>query len=71
MSIDLSGLDLSDPRCPVCIGPAGEDNCRCERDALPLHRTHLIDGIYYFTENTDEINDTLQLAHEIEALGND
>ncbi|ROS57209.1 hypothetical protein [Frigoribacterium sp. PhB118] len=50
-----------DPRCPVCIGPAGDDSMRCERPAWPLHRTHLVDGVYHLPINTDALN-ALNLA---------
>jgi hypothetical protein len=68
MTIDLTGLDPTDPRCSVCIGPAGDDTLRCERDALPLHRTHLVDGIHFMPTNTDEINDALRLVYDMEGM---
>lgn len=38
-------------RCPVCIGPAGDDSRRCERPALPRHRTHLVGDVYHLPAN--------------------
>lgn len=61
--IDVQGERLAendDERCTVCMGPPGNDDRRCERLALPLHRTHLVAGQYYFPSNTDEINALLE-----------
>jgi hypothetical protein len=42
-------------RCPVCIGPAGDDSRRCERPALPRHRLHLVDGLSHLPGNEAEV----------------
>lgn len=47
-------------RCPIALGPAGDDSRRCERDRIPYHRTHLVDGVYYMPSNTDELNRELE-----------
>ena len=56
---DVQGNRLAvsdDERCTVCMGQPGDDSRRCERLARPLHRTHLIDGIYFLPSNADEVN---------------
>lgn len=63
--LDVQGNRLADndaERCTVCMGPAGDDTRRCERLALPLHRTHLVDGQYHLPANADEINDEIALS---------
>lgn len=42
-------------RCPVCIGPAGDDSRRCERPALPRHRLHLVDGLSHLPANESAV----------------
>ncbi len=57
--MDVQGDRLAEndeERCTVCMGPAGDDSRRCERLARPLHRTHLIAGVYYLPVNADEVN---------------
>lgn len=49
-----------EPRCTVALGPAGDNSRRCERPQLPLHRTHLVDGVYHLPANTDEINTEIE-----------
>lgn len=56
----LAGSDTE--RCTVCMGQAGDDERRCERLALPLHRTHFVDGQYYMPTNADEINAAIEAA---------
>jgi hypothetical protein len=68
MTTDLGGLDVHDPRCSVVMGAPGDDSRRCERDALPLHRTHLIKGIYYMPDNTDDLNNALHLVYDLEGM---
>lgn len=63
MTVDMGTWDGNDPRCAVCMGPAGDDAQRCERPALPLHRTHLVDGVYWLPTNTDELNRALAGAY--------
>lgn len=61
--LDVQGNRLAEndeERCTVALGPAGDDSRRCERLARPLHRTHLVDGMYHLPVNTDEINLGLQ-----------
>ena len=63
MSVDVQGNELAtsvEEQCTVCMGPPGEDSQRCQRKALPLHRTHLVDGVYWLPTNTDEINAELE-----------
>jgi hypothetical protein len=66
---DVQGYPLAqndNERCTVAMGAAGDDSRRCERLALPLHRTHLVDGMYYLPTNTDEINDALAVGSQSE-----
>lgn len=64
---DVQGNRLAEndaERCTVCMGPAGDDTRRCERLAYPLHRTHLVAGVYHLPSNTDEINAEIDRHHE-------
>lgn len=49
-----------DIRCPIALGPSGDDSRRCERRKYPLHRTHLVEGVYYLPSNTDVLNRILE-----------
>lgn len=68
MLTDVQGERLAEngaERCTVCMGAPGDDSRRCERVAYPLHRTHLVGGVYYLPSNTDEINAELDKHAEI------
>ena len=61
--VDLGTWTAEDPRCSICIGEPGDDSQRCERPALPLHGTHLVDGIYHLPSNGTELNAALRRAY--------
>ena len=64
--LDVQGNPLAttdEERCTIALGEAGDDSRRCTRLAWPLHRTHLIEGMYHMPKNTDELNAELRLAH--------